>query len=96
VTGPSDDVASREEATGAEMPIMSFLDIQIGRLSDEGVYATLLKASPNTLNAMAWCTARPSPRWWTPPVGMASRSRSGDGGSHRTFTFGSLRQLGPI
>jgi uncharacterized protein (TIGR00369 family) len=48
---PSEGGAVPEEAAGTQMPIMNFLDIQIDPPTEDGVYAALLEASPNTLNA---------------------------------------------
>jgi uncharacterized protein (TIGR00369 family) len=48
---PSEDGGVPEESAGSQMPIMSFLDIQIDPPTEDGVYAALLEASPNTLNA---------------------------------------------
>jgi uncharacterized protein (TIGR00369 family) len=48
---PSEGRDVPEEPPGAQMPIMSFLDIQVDPPTEDGVYAALLEASPNTLNA---------------------------------------------
>jgi len=49
--GPREGGGVPEESAGAQMPIISFLDIQLDPPTEAGVYAASFEASPNTLNA---------------------------------------------
>jgi hypothetical protein len=52
-----------EEPAGADMPIMSFLDIPVDPPTGDGVYAALLELPRKPSTPTASFTGRPSQPW---------------------------------